>query len=482
MPTSNHKLRRGQAILLVTIGLIPMVALLGLVTDVGYMHFVKKSAQKAADAAAVSAIARFHSEVAGSTFTCTSNTDGTDPANPYDSSKAGLTPCVSNMQCPSGLTAATNAVESACLYAKQNGFYPWTQIDATHFAANTQNVLIDANVASAASPPPMAPNVKTAAYYVSVRVAQQVPQLFSAVFGNTYGIVAARATGAMTPAQACIYVLDPTADGAYYQNGSTTVTSGCGIYVDSSSAQAMTNSGNSIISAPEYDVHGNYDWHGTITPTPNTGIAPAPDPLSGMAPPAPCSALGGCSAASCDPSTNTPYTVNTNGTQDVPPGVYCGGIWVKKGTANFTGGTYILVGGGIGTQDTNSIVTGTGFFYNTYDANHAYSPVNFNANSNVSLTAPTTGDFKAFLFMQDRSCCSGTMPTESFQGGPDAKFEGTIYMPKSEVQFAGNPTMATAHYTIIVVRQLQVLGNSNINNDYSDIDGGNPIKQVGLIE
>jgi len=478
MPTpSGPKVRRGQAILLLTIGLIPMVGLLGLVTDIGYMHFVKKAAQKAADAAALSAVSRFHSEVGGSTYTCTSAS-----GSPYVLGSAGLTPCVSNLQCPSNLTTATNAVESACLYAKQNGFWPWTQIDPTHYAATNQNVIIDANTASSGSPPPMAPNIHSAVYYVSVRVTQRVPQLFSAVLGNTYGMVAARATGALTPAQACIYVLDPVADGAYYQNGSTTVTSGCGIYVNSSSSQAMTNSGNSIVNAPEYDIHGYYDWHGTITPTPNTGIAPAPDPLAGLAPPPPCSTLGGCNAAGCSAGSTTPYTVNTTGTQDVPPGVYCGGIWVKKGTANFTGGTYILVGGGIGTQDTNSIVTGGGFFYNTYDSNHAYAPVNFNANSNVSLEAPTSGDFKAILVMQDRTCCSGTMPLESFQGGPDAKFEGAIYMPKSEVQFAGNPTMTTAKYTIIVVRRLDVLGTSNIANDYSEIDGGSPIKQVGLIE
>ena len=129
-----------------------------------------------------------------------------------------------------------------------------------------------------------------------------------------------------------------------------------------------------------------------------------------------------------------------------------------------------------------SIVTGSGFFYNTYDANYAYAPVDFQANSSVSLEAPTSGTYAGILFMQDRNCCTGSMPVESFQGGPNAKFEGAIYMPNSDVQFAGNPTMSTADYTIIVVRRLNILGTSNINNNYSALPNGNPIKRVGLIE
>jgi len=155
---------------------------------------------------------------------------------------------------------------------------------------------------------------------------------------------------------------------------------------------------------------------------------------------------------------------------------------LRKAPLTLRGGTYILVGGGIGTQDTGSIVTGSGFFYNTYDSNHAYSPVAFSANSSVQLSAPTTGTYAGILFMQDRNCCSGTTPTESFQGGPTAKFEGTLYFPKSILQFAGNPTMSTAKYTIVVAWQFDLLGTSDVNNDYSGLPGGSPIKQVALVE
>jgi len=440
----------------VTFALVPMIGLLGLVTDLGYMHYLKKSAQAAADAAVLAAVSQVHSNVGGSKFTC---------------DMVGVT-CKTSYSCPASPTA-DNAVDIACLYAKQNGF----------ISSGNQSVVIDANVGTTL--PANAPGVNSAAYWVTVTVSQTVPQLFSAVMGNTTGKVAAQSTAGLNPAKDCIYALDPSSSGAYYQNGNTNVTSACGLYVDSSSATALTNSGNSTLSASEYDIVGNYQWHGTLTPTPNVGAPASPDPLKNLAAPSPCSSSGGCNSADCSTHPNQ-VVVNTNGTDNLSPGTYCGGIYVKKGTAMFSSGTYILVGGGIGTQDTNSIVRSSGgvTFYNTYSTSpvRAYQAVYFAANSDVQLSAPTSGAYGGILFMQDRNCCSGTMPQESFQGGPNAQFEGTLYFPKSQIQFAGNPTVSIVHYTIVVAWQIDVLGTSTFNNDYSVLTGGSPIQQVGLIE
>ena len=84
--------------------------------------------------------------------------------------------------------------------------------------------------------------------------------------------------------------------------------------------------------------------------------------------------------------------------------------------------------------------------------------------------------------MQDRGCCTSSMPTESFQGGATSFFEGILYFPNSLVQFKGNPSLDMAHYTIVVSRRFAVQGTSTMNNDYSHLVGGNPIKQVGLVE
>ena len=42
--------------------------------------------------------------------------------------------------------------------------------------------------------------------------------------------------------------------------------------------------------------------------------------------------------------------------------------------------------------------------------------------------------------------------------------------------------MSDAHYTIVVARRFKMVGTSTVNVDYSQIPGGNPLKQIGLIE
>src|SRR5207245_2669080 len=109
-----------------------------------------------------------------------------------------------------------------------------------------------------------------------------------------------------------------------------------------------------------YDVVGGSNTHYALTPTPNTGVSPVTDPLAYL--PVPATGPYTCDAF---------HTNYSNGSSDVTlsPGVYCGGIHVKNGTVTFGAGTYVMVGGGLSTQDKNSIITGTDvLFYNTFNA------------------------------------------------------------------------------------------------------------------
>ena len=62
--------RRGQVVLLVTVAMVPLAGMVGLVTDIGYMRYVQRSAQKAADAAVLAAISNYNSTNTGSVYTC----------------------------------------------------------------------------------------------------------------------------------------------------------------------------------------------------------------------------------------------------------------------------------------------------------------------------------------------------------------------------------------------------------------------------
>ena len=173
MTSNRHKTSGGQALVMVTLSLIAMAGLMGLAVDLGWSYFVQKEAQAAADGAALAAaqeaVAKARlANVTVTTLTCSN---------------------VSNVLCqstvtPCGQIDTSSNLNNGCLYAKTNGF------DYTN-ASSRQNVTIQADITS---PPPTAPGVNNIKYWVTVRTVQTVPQLFSAVLGNTLGTVSAVAT------------------------------------------------------------------------------------------------------------------------------------------------------------------------------------------------------------------------------------------------------------------------------------------------
>src|SRR6185437_2380807 len=102
---SKRKSQGGQILLTFTMVMAPMLGIVGLVSDIGYMHFTKMSAQTAAEAAARAAMV--YTKVAGaSAYTC-----------------GGNVVCASTeTACPSTITTPANAVQDGCMYAFQHGF------------------------------------------------------------------------------------------------------------------------------------------------------------------------------------------------------------------------------------------------------------------------------------------------------------------------------------------------------------------------
>jgi Putative Flp pilus-assembly TadE/G-like len=442
----NFGSRRGQALIMVTLVLVPMIGFFGLVTDVGYMHFVKMSAQTAAEAAAQAAIIDFHSSVGGAIISC-----------------GGAVVCAATpTACAPNITTPQNSIEHGCMYAQQHGFN------------STGNVLVTYQSGSGTAPP-TASGSGTASYWVTFRVVQKVPQMFSAILGNPTGLVAARSTAAVVGASDCIYALDPSASGAVSVGGTASLTSSCGIFVDSNSASALSTNGSATLSAPEYDVVGGTSTHYPLSPSPNTGVAPVSDPLADL--PAPASAPYHCDYKNYKPSGNNPVLY---------PGVYCGGINVGNDTYNLQPGNYILVGGGLTTQSANSHIVGTGvMFYNTYGStnqgNQSYSPIDINANSTVSLKASTTGTYAGILFFEDRTAPGPYPYYDNYGGGSTAVYEGVIYAPHSNITMYGNSSVDTK-YTMVVANTINVTGTAGFNNDYSMLPTGSPIQKTVLVE
>ncbi len=180
--------RRGQVIVIVTLALIAMFGMIGLVVDIGWSYFVKKSSQTAADAAALAA--------AGEAYRAGG------PAAPY-TGKCGVSIACSTtpVNCPT-----SDTFNSGCLYAQRNGFMSGGQ-------NGRQFVTLAANAEFPPAAPPTAPGAATY-YWVTARVGERVPQLFSAVLGNAVGTVTSRATAAIAsiPVPGILYGLNILTD------------------------------------------------------------------------------------------------------------------------------------------------------------------------------------------------------------------------------------------------------------------------------
>ena len=146
--------------ILVTLALIAMCGLLGLAVDLGWSYFTKKSAQNAADGAALAV------------------------AYQVLANKGQITSFSGSDVLTGGNCDLSGAMQFGCDYAEQDDFNPGGH--SGHQNVNIQDGLGAATRLDGTTVP--------ALWWVTVRTVETIPQLFSAVLGNTTGIASARAT------------------------------------------------------------------------------------------------------------------------------------------------------------------------------------------------------------------------------------------------------------------------------------------------
>ncbi|MBV8358098.1 MAG: hypothetical protein JO189_09215, partial [Deltaproteobacteria bacterium] len=288
---------RGQVLVLVAISLTVLLGFAALATDVGLLYVNRRQMQSAADAAAIAG------------------------ANARLGSQSG------------------SYQSAAKQVASLNGF------------TDGQN-----NVTVTIGPPASPPN-PTTGQYVEADLTRNVPVYFLSVLGYSTVKISVRAVAGTDNSQNCIYALDSSAPSAISLMGNFSVNSSCGIIDCSSSATALSATGNGTVKATATGVVGNYSASGnvTFTPTPKTGIAPVADPLASQAPPS----VPTCSQQPVNNGGS--YTVNGNNQNvTVPAGVYPQPGILISGNSNhvtFSGGaTYgngISLNGNLGSVTFN---------------------------------------------------------------------------------------------------------------------------------
>jgi hypothetical protein len=319
-------------------------------------------------------------------------------------------------------------------------------------------------VTVAVNNPPATGYYQTDATAVEVVISQTVPAFFLQLAGTTSTTVRARAVAREGSGTSCLYTLDPTGSNSFSASGGATVQVSCGVLVNSSSSQAMNVSGGAHVTGAYVSVVGGYSSSGggVISPAPTTGAMAEFDPLSYL----PAPSVGSC----------TQTNLSVSGVaRTLDPGVYCNGIRISGG-ANVTlnSGTYILEGGGLNVSG-GATLSGPGgvTFYNTAGGGYGYGAINISGGTNINLVAPTTGSLAGILFYQDRSISSGA--GSSLSGGSSAVFQGTLYFPTTTLNYSGGSSSSAA-YTVMVAKSVNFSGGTILNNDYSSLPGGSPVK------
>jgi Flp pilus assembly protein TadG len=417
---------RGQMMVLITASLVSLIAMAGVVVDVGLLYVTRRQMQTAADAAAVA---------------------GANALQGTSTVSAGYVTAAKDAAGNNGFTDGVNSVSVAA-----------TQVSCPG-AAGQQ--CVQANVSQ---PVPV--------YFLRV-LALVTGQSYTTVSVSTKAI----AGGVNSPA--CIYALDPSASKSLTVNGSVGLTSACGILVDSNDSEGIYGGGSAAVTASAIGVQGGYSVTSGWSPTPISGIAPAPDPLASFVEPS-------------LPSTCDVIGYKQTKSDTLTHGTYCGGMTISgTGTITFGPGLYILVGGGMKVTG-NPVLNGTGVtFYNTAGTvggtSYSYVGINLAGGGLVTLTAPTTGTYQGMLFLADRTV-AGT--SDFVTGGSGSVFDGVLYFPKSQLTYAGNSNtsgscaVANAGYTELIGDTLTFSGSSTLDicDDFSTLGGKDPLSSNTFYE
>ena len=287
--------------------------------------------------------------------------------------------------------------------------------------------------------------------------------------------ISARAVAIEGNAPYCIMALDPTATGAISLFGAALLQT-CAIVDDSNASKAFGIFGVALWHASSIGIVGNYDFDllPFVSPTPVTGIAPVKDPLAHLQAPT----VG----SNCD---HTNYSLGLISIGTISPGVYCGGITISGvAVLHLQPGTYVVRGGGINVLGA-AVMLGTGVtFYLTGDSTYPYAGVNILGATVNSLVAPTSGAMEGILFFQDRTISAATAAANpnTIVGASLARYEGTFYFPTTKLNYTINASIAA--YTAIVADTINInlVAAGAVNNDYSSLADGSPLKAATLAE
>jgi Flp pilus assembly protein TadG len=325
------------------------------------------------------------------------------------------------------------------------------------------------------------PTVSVAANWttVTVTLTSQANSYFSPLIGFTAPTLSASATsGLSVTSAACVLALNTSASPAIAVNnmGSITTT-GCGIFSDSNSVQAIyLNSGT--LSASSIGAVGTVaksnSGSNTLTPAGINGQATQANPFSALQAPTPGACNYNNASFTAWQANAYQFTQSAN--------VFCGNTTIGgNGTSDtFAPGIYYVVNGTLTFNNANVTLAQGVSFVLTGSNPGAFSWTNYSGTT--AMSAPTTGATAGILVWQT-CAASGTAPANSMAGGSTLQFTGQFYAPCGALNISNNAKLTAAPGASmgVVANTLSVVGSGAIAATGNSGPGSVP-SQLALLQ
>ena len=281
------------------------------------------------------------------------------------------------------------------------------------------------------------------------------------------------ATHGQEPTPPCLIALEADQDGAFnMRNNARIDIAGCGIHVNSVHPSALSLTGSARLAADAIAVGGGDDLTplASIDPDPDTQAKPIGDPLAGIKLPE----IDKCTA-----------TNMVSSGRALLPGVYCGGIELRAtSSTTLAPGTYVLTPS---SSKPGRLVIGAGatLIGNGVTIilagmrNGVGSTVDMGFNSNVILSAPSTGPYAGVVVFQDRGF-SGQV--NRVRGGGTKRYHGAIYLPTNDLVFESSGAINSDTQCPVFIARRFVLGGIVSFTGAFDLGVGCPAPLADLLE
>ena len=297
---------------------------------------------------------------------------------------------------------------------------------------------------------------------VTLTASRSLP--FLSIFTDSPTTLNADATAALVDdGTFCMVSLYDGEDAGIDVNGNAEVTLGCGMKSNCTGTDCVTAGGNSSITAiPISSVGGlKGDINNFVAPTklqPYSAVQA--DPLGFLANPT--------VPQNCSTEALTIDNLPTTG------GTYCyASVNLKSGESwDLPDGLTIIVNGG--DVDLQGNVTASDITWVMTGPNGEAGDLKINAQANLVMSSPGSGDYKGILFYRDRRAPNIEI---MINGGANSRLTGALYFPSSDITFAGNAEM-DVECLQMVGQKLKFRGGATVTNVCPEGSGASAFQQT----